>query len=186
MRLGFISILALHWAVVFALLAYGSIAYAGGHALHLLESLGIERIDPSAPDGFVLLSVLLAGNFAFAALLFGWVFVSSLLPHPALEGDHADLSRLAYCAAISSLTIILVASVLRGKAVPYAALAAQLAALAACYVASFAERLHAALTATPAANDVKAAARLMALGAAHGAMLSRITGRELSSPDGAR
>lgn len=185
MRLGFSSILALHWAVVFALLAYGSIANVGSFG-GLLASLGIEPVDPSTSGPLVLLAVMLAGNFVFAAILFGWAFVEGLFPQLLSGRDQFDLSRTAYSAAVSSVTILLIASLTRGGPVPYLAIAAQLAALGASYLACLAERLNAALTSQPEADDVKAAARLMAAGAAHGAMLSRISGREFAAPDGAR
>ena len=187
MRLGLTSILALHWAIVFALLAHGGIVNVDGGLGGLSGSLGIEPIQPSTSATVVLLSLLSAGNFVFAAMLFGWSALTDLFPYlGADDADRIDLSRVAYCAAVSSLTIVLIISLARGETVPYVALAAQLAALGASYLISFAERLNAALTATPEADDVKAAARLMALGAAHGAMLSRIAGRNVSAPDGAR
>jgi len=187
MRLGFTSILALHWAVVFAALAYGSIANASGSFGGLLGSLGIEAIAADATGLVVLLSVLLAGSFVFAAMLFGWSTLIDLFPH--LGADDAkplDLPRIAYCAAISSLTILLIVCMARGGPVPYVALAAQLAALGASYLILVAERLATALTTAPEAEDAKAEARLMAVGAAHGAMLSRITGRDVATPDGAK
>jgi len=187
MRLGLTSILSFHWAVVFAALAYGSIAHTGGAFGGLLGSLGIAAIPADATGWFVVLSVLLAGSFVFAAMLFGWSALIDLAPHlGADDADNLDLSRIAYCAAVSSLTVLLVICLARGGTVPYVALAAQLAALGASYLVVIAERLALALAKPPEVDEVKAAARLMALDAAHGAMLSRISGRDVPTPDGAR
>ena len=186
MRLGFTSILALHWAVVFAALAYGSIANVDGSLGGLLDALGIAPVHVSAPGSVVLLAVLLAGNLAFAAMLFVWSFLAGLFPQLSADSGSIEPSHIAYCAAVSSMTMLLIICLARGGSVPYVALAVQLAALGASYLVSFAERLNSTLMTAPEANDVKAAARLMALGAAHGAMLSRIAGRDFTAPDGAR
>jgi hypothetical protein len=183
MRLGFTSILALHWAVFFAFAAYESIA--NGHG-PLVAQYGIAPIQVDAPGLAVLLAVILSGSFAFAAMLFGWTFLSAFVPGLHTDDEYIDLSRVAYCAAVSTLTIVMILSVARNAAVPHVAVAAQLVALAASYLVSSAERLHAALKLSPETNETKSAVRMMALGAAHGAMLSRIAGRNVAVPDGAR
>ena len=185
MRLGFSSILALHWTVAFAALAYGTVFGVGGGVGALLDTMGVRPIEQAGDGIAVLLSVALAGNFVFAALLFAWSCFTGIFPHLDVEGDQIDISRMAYGAGVSSMTILLIAGLLVPAENLYPAVAIQLAALAASYLACIAERLMASLTSEPEANDVRAAARLMALGAAHGAMLSRIAGRDVQASGGA-
>lgn len=184
MRLGFSSILALHWTVAFAALAYGTVFGVGGGVGALLDTMGVRPIEQSGDGVAVLLSVALAGNFLFAALLFGWSCITGILPR--FDGDdQTDIARMAYAAGVSSMTILLIGGLLGPSQNLYPAVAIQLAALGASYLAGVAERIMASLTSEPEANDVRAAARLMALGAAHGAMLSRIAGRDVQASGGA-
>ena len=181
MRLGFTSILALHWAGVFAVLSSGSVANVDGGFGGLPDALGIAPIQLSGPGSDILVAVLLAGNLAFAAMLFGWSCLAGIFPRLDDDAGNVEPARFAYCAAVSSLTMLMIIGLAKGGSVPFVALAVQLAALCASYLVSFAERANA-----PDEDDMKAEARLMALGAAHGAMLSRIAGRDFTAPDGAR
>lgn len=185
MRLGFTTILALHWAIVFATLAFGTLVGVGGGLGAQLAMMGVQPIADAPQGPMALLSVLAAGGFVFTALLFAWACASGVFPKVGGENDQVDLSRMAYGAAISSMSIVVVSGLVGAAQNIFPAIAVQVAALSACYLATYVERLNAALTAVPEADDVRAAARLMALGAAHGAMLSRIAGRDARSPGGA-
>jgi hypothetical protein len=185
MRLGFASILKLHWALVFAVLAYGSIADPGGDIGDLTASLGIQPIGAHASGVVAFMTVLLAGNIVFAAILFSWAFIDGSFSKNSADSDHGNISRMAYCVAASMVTLLLVTAMARGEPIPYLGLSIQLAALGASYLAFVAERLLASATA-PKENEDRSAVRSMALGAAHGAILSRLMPGGFSTPDGAR
>ncbi|MGE0281843.1 MAG: hypothetical protein AB7P20_14685 [Rhizobiaceae bacterium] len=167
------------------MLAYGIIVDPGGDIGDLIASLGIQPIGAQASGFVVFMTVLLAGNIVFAAILFSWAFIAGSVSKSSAESDQADISRMACCAAASTVTLLLITSIARGEPIPFLALSVQLAALGASYLAFVAERLLASLTASKE-NEARSAARSMALGAAHGAILSRLIPGGLSTPDGAR
>lgn len=179
MRVGLTSILAIHWAIVFALLAAGLVFEIDGGVGAMLAMLGIRPVASGAGEPAVIAAVLLAGAFVFAALIFVWACALALVPSKR-EADDADMLRLAYCAGAGCMTLVMVTSLVRPLDNVYPAVAIQLAALAVSYLVSAAERMQEAFAGNPDEDDAEAAARLMALSAAHGAMLARLSGRTIS------
>jgi hypothetical protein len=171
------SFLALHWAVVFALLAFicidGNRGVAGalgvlGVAIQGTSLVDLENAAVVAPLAIALLVV---------AVLFCWVFVESLV-NAAVSPDGADsVARTAFISASAVLSLILIGGAAQGINGLFVAVAVQLAALLASYVAMLAERRSVFAGAVSREAESRATAHAMAKGAAHGSLLSRISGR---------
>ena len=86
----------------------------------------------------------------------------------------ADFALLAF---ICVLSLILIGGAAQGISGLFMVVAVQLAALLATYVAMLAERRSAIATGVSTDSEVRAAAHALARGAAHGSLLSRISGR---------
>ncbi|UVK37089.1 hypothetical protein LHFGNBLO_004083 [Mesorhizobium sp. AR10] len=171
------SFLALHWAVVFALLAFicidgnrGVAAALGvlGVAVQDTHFVDLENAVVVAPLAMALLVV---------AVLFCWAFVETLV-NVATSPDAADsVVRIAFISASGVLSLIVIGGAAQGINGLFMVVAVQLAALLASYVAMLAERRSVFATAVAADSEIRAAAHTMAKGAAHGSLLSRISGR---------
>jgi hypothetical protein len=171
------SFLALHWAVVFALLAFicidgnrGVAAALGvlGVAVQNIRFVDLENAAVVAPLAIALLVV---------AVLFCWAFIETLI-NVAANPDAADsVERIAFISASGVLSLILVGGAAQGINGLFMVVAVQLAALLASYVAMLAERRSALATAVSNDGEIRAAAHVMAKGAAHSSLLSRISGR---------
>lgn len=171
------SFLALHWAAVFALLAFicvdGNRGVAGalgvlGVAMENTHLVELDNAAVVAPLAVALLVV---------AVLFCWVFVESLV-NAAANPDGADsVARTAFVSASAVLSLILVGGAAQGVNGLFLVVAVQLAALLASYVAMHAERRSVLAVAISREAESRATAHAMAKGAAHGSLLSRISGR---------
>lgn len=169
------SFLALHWAVVFALLAF--ICIGGDHGVATALSVlgvGVQGAQSANLENAIVAAPL-ATAFLVVAVLFCWafveVFVGDAESHDAADG----IIRIAFTAAAAVLSLILVGGAAQGISGLFVIVAAHLAAFMTSYLAIVAERWSAA--GVPDATDVRASARAMARGAAHNSMLSRISGR---------
>lgn len=171
------SFLALHWAVVFALLAFicidgnrGVAAALGvlGAAVQNTRFVDLENAIVVAPLAVALLVV---------AVLFCWAFVETLISDPTNPDATDSVTRMAFISASAVLSLIVVGGAAQGVNGLFMAVAVQLAALLASYVAMLAERRSAAAAAAPGTGEISATAHLMAKAAAHNASLSRISGR---------
>ncbi|QPC92835.1 hypothetical protein [Mesorhizobium sp. INR15] len=169
------SFLTLHWAVVFALLAFicidgdrGIAAALGvlGIAAGNVRIAGIDNAAVVAPFAVALLVV---------AVLFCWAFIESLVNN-ATSPDAESVVRVAFISASGVLSLILVAGAAQGINGLFMAVAVQLAAMLASYVAMLAER-RSLLAEDPDEGEVRATAHVMASAAAHSSLLSRISGR---------
>ncbi len=179
------SVLALHWAVVFALLAYICIDGSRGIAT-ALGVLGLsiqgsrfpefENVAVIAPLSIALLTV---------AVLFCWAFVETVLNAAARPDAGESVARIAFICASFLLSLILIGGVAQGVNGLFMIVAVQMTALLASYVAVQAERRSAFAAMNLPEGDVRAAAR-MAMGAAHSSLLSRISGRPENKPGGSR
>jgi hypothetical protein len=172
------SFLAFHWASVFAALAIACVVGGDGGVMSAFRLLDI-----SIPqDGLALAGRLPEAGFAVAfavvSVLFFWGFVTALFGRGATRDDCDDIFRLAFGAAAGVLSVTLLAGVLLGAPRPLSAIAAHFAALVASYAAIHIERWVAYKSIVAAMNDnTGTISRLMALGAAHSSLLSRLSGR---------
>jgi len=171
------SFLALHWAAVFALLAFICIDGNRGVAA-ALGVLGVAVQDTRFADlENAAVVAPLAVALLVVAVLFCWVFVESLV-NAAANPDGADsVARTAFVSASAVLSLILVGGAAQGVNGLFLVVAVQLAALLASYVAMHAERRSVFAVAISREAESRATAHAMAKGAAHGSLLSRISGR---------
>jgi hypothetical protein len=179
------SVLALHWAVVFALLAYicmdgsrGIAAALGVLGLSVQASRfpELENLAVLAPLSIALLTV---------AVLFCWAFVETLLNTATRADAGESVARIAFISASFLLSLILIGGVAQGIDGLFMIVAIQMTALLASYVAVLAERRSSFAALHLPEGDVRAAS-LMAMGAAHSSLLSRISGRPENKPGGRR
>ncbi len=171
------SFLTFHWAAAFALLAMACVFGSAGGASNALDILGIALPDENAVTVGSSSSVFLSVTFALVAALFLWAFLTLFLCEPSDQGDPDAVTRVAFAAAAGVLSLMLVLGVMRADAGIFPVIAAVLAAITTSYLAIQAERWAALLIASPEEQDPQAIARSMAIGAAHDAALSRISGR---------
>ncbi|MBA1140404.1 hypothetical protein [Mesorhizobium neociceri] len=171
------SFLALHWAVVFALLAFicmdGNRGVAGALGVLgvVMENTRLVDLDNAAVVAPLAIALLVV------AVLFCWVFVESLV-NAAASPDGADsVARTAFISASAVLSLILIGGAAQGINGLFMVVAVQLAALLASYVAMLAERRSVFAGAVSREAESRATAHAMAQGAAHGSLLSRISGR---------
>ncbi len=171
------SFLALHWAVVFALLAFicvdGNRGVAG--ALGVLgvaaDNTSLAELDNAAVVAPLAVALLVV------AVLFCWVFVESLVNAAASPDGAESVARTAFISALAVLSLILIGGAAQGINGLFMVVAVQLAALLASYVAMLAERRSALAGMVSREAESRATAHAMAKGAAHGSLLSRISGR---------
>jgi hypothetical protein len=171
------SFLALHWAAVFALLAFicidgnrGVAAALGvlGVAVQNTRFIDLDNAVVVAPLAMALLVV---------AVLFCWAFVETLVNVSAGTDAADSVVRIAFISASAVLSLILVGGAAQGINGLFMVVAVQLAALLATYVAMLAERRPAIATAVSTDGEIRAAAHVLAKEAAHSSLLSRISGR---------
>ena len=167
------SFLALHWAIVFALLAFVCIDGNQG-VTAALSMLGRSARGQDVGLDNVILVAPLATALLVVAMLFCWTLVETIANG---AGTAAGVARIAFASACGVLSLMLVGGTVQGVEDLLLIVSVQLAALLVSYVAMHTEQ-RAAEPATVAANrDIRSVARAMARGAAHTSMLSRISGR---------
>jgi hypothetical protein len=169
------SFLTFHWAAAFALLSIACVMGGDGGAAQAMSMLGLAANDLFGPAG-VFASALLSLVSAVCSVLFFWAFATSVFSDPEVDGD-GDVLRIAFASAASLISLLTICGAANVAAGVYQTAAVHLAALLASYLAIQAERIAAIMSASPNEGDIRAAARLMALGAAHSTMLSRLSGR---------
>ncbi|SJM27925.1 hypothetical protein [Mesorhizobium delmotii] len=171
------SFLALHWAVVFALLAFICIDGNRGVAAALgVLGVVVQNIRFGDLENGVVVAPL-AVALLVVAVLFCWAFVETLFSDPANPDATDSVVRVAFISASGVLSLIVVGGAAQGINGLFMAIAVQLAALLASYVAMLAERRSALAATVPGTGEVRAAAHVMAKAAAHNSALSRISGR---------
>ncbi|MER9137763.1 hypothetical protein NKI20_15925 [Mesorhizobium sp. M0830] len=179
------SFLALHWAIVFALLALICIDGSRG----VVTALGVlgATIEDSRfidLDKFVVVAPL-ATALLVVAVLFFWTFVETLINDATSQGVDS-VARIAFICASGVLSLIVVGGAAQGINGLFMVVAVQLAALQASYVAMLAERRSAVAAVASGEGEVRAVARGMAKAAAHNSLLSLISGRTGSNSGGDR
>lgn len=169
--------IALHWTVVFAALAALAGLHGGENFPAVLASIGIGFAAVTLPMPVPkALCGLLAIGFGIVAALFLWTLVTALLDRG--NGNEADeVARLAFGSAVAVLTaVFLGCAVMPGASGLYRSMALELGALLASYLAVGAERRATAAAKGRAGDPIGAAARAMALRAAHESLVHRLMG----------
>lgn len=184
MRQSFASVVAVFWAVLFAAVTYGLVVDFQASAQGTIAVLGATVALPG-PGLTKLAAFVLAICFALSAVLFVWGFVLAFLGKSVEEGEQADILATAHAAAAVAVTSVLVATILLPGQPAFGPLVLQIGSLAASFLACQMERLMMSERQTNT-DEVRAAARHMAAGAAHNTMLSRISGRERPVAKGSR
>ncbi|MBN9243364.1 MAG: hypothetical protein J0I98_11270 [Mesorhizobium sp.] len=168
------SFLALHWAVVFALLAFVCIGSAGMQDILASIGTGHHGTGTVRFDG-AMVTAPLASAFLIVAALFCWALIETFL------GERTDSAegvfKIAFIAAGGVYLSVLVYGTTQGIGGLFLPSAAQLAALAVSYLVIVGERLMSPHAKGSTALASRGAARVMAKGAAHASLLSRISGR---------
>jgi hypothetical protein len=178
------SFLTFHWAAAFALFAMACVMGGDGGAARALAMLGLTESGlPDFANGSA--SMLLPLASAICGMLFFWAFATCMFSDTDAEGD-GDVLRMAFASAALLISLLMICGSVNFVAGLYPAVAVHLAALLASYLAIQAERLAAMMSASPSQGDIRAAARLMALGAAHISTLSRLSGRTDANFGGGR
>lgn len=172
------SFLALHWAIVFALLAFLCIdgTRGAGTALTVLgasaENTRFAYFDIAS------VAAPLATAFLVVAVLFCWAFVEVFVDNEERFEGADGVIRIAFVTAAAVFSLVLVGGVIQGVEGLFLVVAVHLAALLTSYLAILAERWSAlAVARTDRKAQIRVAARIMAQGAAHNSMLARISGR---------
>lgn len=161
--------LGLHWMVHFALLAVWATGSSGKPLLPAYAWFGAAGADG---PGWRLAMAL---GFGLAAVLFIWMLVTVTIDRRESE-ETDDVARLAFAVATGILTLVLIAGATQPATDLMPAISLQLGALLISYVAVCAEQ-RSVSGRTAGENDAEAGAGVMALGAAHSAMLSRLSAR---------
>ena len=171
MRFLLSPLLSFHWMVVFALLA---VLASGPHGLdRIVSMIGFSEL--AEPAFGRSLSAVFAVIFALVAVLFLWSLLTTdqddRFTRPA-----DDVAMLAFAAAIAATTALLVAVAVLPAGGLFEAVTLQIGGLGASYAAIHAERRSLSLVVDDGGEN-RSAARLMAVGAAHASMLTRLSGR---------
>ncbi|MER8374039.1 hypothetical protein [Mesorhizobium sp. M1406] len=178
------SFLALHWAIVFALLALICIDGSRGVATALgVLGATIEDSRFIELDKFVVVAPL-ATALLVVSVLFFWAFVEALINDATSQGVDS-VARIAFICASGVLSLIVIGGAAQGINGMFMAVAVQLAALLASYVAMLAER-RSVVAAASGEGEIRAVAHGMAKAAAHNSLLSLISGRTGSNLEGER
>jgi hypothetical protein len=164
----------LHWAAVFVALTLLAGLHGGENFAAVLAAIGIQfPVDAMpVPPG---LCALLAVGFGIVASLFLWTLITGFLDR-RVEGNEADeVASLAFGGAVAVFTLVFLGCAAGAEAIGlYRSMALEIGALLASYLAICAERRMAIAAATGASNPAGAAARSMALHAAHESLLARL------------
>lgn len=169
------SFLALHWAVVFALLAFVCIGGLSGLE-GVLSTVGAARnASVSLRVDGALVTVPLASAFLIVSALFCWALIEINLGEGENSAD--SVLKIGFVAAGSVFLVILVYGTARGVGGLFLPSGVHIAALAASYLAVLGEGVVAAQSRALPVAASRTAAHAMARGAAHASLLSRISGR---------
>lgn len=180
------SFLALHWTVVFAVLSVVCMADVGYGLRDVLSLVGLGAIaNTAAGPGNLLLSGAFATAFALASLLFLWAFVISLFSDPAAMRETDEVLRVAFAVGGAVNSAVLVAAMLLSVEGVFPAVALQLGAMLASYLAINVERMSVA-TGRRGIGGSATLARLMAAGAVRNHSLARLSRRPHQVSGGGR
>jgi hypothetical protein len=166
-------VIAVHWSAAFALLAGLAALDAETGSRAVLTYLGGAAGLPADMVGSTGLSLA----FALVATLFLWVFVAAAVDRDGSDHSTEEVARMAVISGSMVVALLALTSFADTSAAFFPALAAVFASLLCSLMAVVAERRKAL-----SEEEITAAIRLMAVGAANRAMLSRLSGRQAQSP----
>jgi len=166
----------LHWAAVFVALALLAGLHGGENFAAVLAAIGIQfPVDamPVRPE----LCALLAVGFGIVASLFLWALLTGVVDRGGKRNEADEVARLAFAGAVAVFTLVFLGCAAAGEVIGlYRSMALEMGALLASYLAICAERRMAVAAAASASDTAGAAARTMALHAAHDSLLARLGG----------
>jgi hypothetical protein len=167
--------IALHWTVVFAALTALAGMNGGENFAAVLAAIGSAFPVASLPaPASAALCAMLAVGFGIVTALFLWMFVTGLLDRRGQGSEADEVAGLAFGSAIAVLTLLFIGCASMPAASGfYHALAIELAALLASYLAVCAERRMAVITRVRP-DQLGGAAHAMALRAAHESLVHRL------------
>ncbi len=167
-----------YWMAFFGLLALVATAEATGEVFVIFQALSLPGgLSDSRMEAGPVLSTALAFGFTLTSVLFLWMMLTALAHVRRIQRDTDEIARLAFGVAAAMMTILLAVGagfVVRGL---FASASLQLLALLVSYVAVQTEQRRHSETAQTGGGDTEITARVMAIGAAHNSMLSRISQR---------
>ncbi len=152
-----------YWMAAFAIMASQAVSHPAG-------------LGEAGASGALALGTALSILLGLVATLFLWSFLTGVLDAEEGPGGYEEVASLAFGAAVAVLIADLVVSWLGGTASGLHDNAFELTAVVASYAAVIFERRVFAGLKAPEEDEVRAAARRMALGAAHSSMLVRLAG----------
>lgn len=169
-----------YWSAFFGVLAFAALTGVGGGTGFAFEAWQIESWPSTmSPLQSTVVATVLAFGYSLCGVLFIWTLIATLFGNPIDDGDTDEIARLAFAVAIGLATVLMIAGTVYGGSGPFFASSVQVVALLVSYVAIRAEG-SLPIAAREDEDDGIGAARMMALGAAHSSMLSKLSGR----PDG--
>lgn len=171
------SFLTLHWAVVFALLAFACVDGGRGVAV-VVSMLGatVPALSSGTLENMAVVAPL-AVAFTIVSLLFCWAFVGSLAGGEGSPQDADGIIRIAFIAAAGVLLLVMAGGVMLGIEGLYLVVAAHLTAIMTSYLAMLGERWSVGNAGQSWKVEGYSTARAMAQAAAHNSTLARISGR---------
>lgn len=166
MRQTLSSFLCLHWAAAFAILAF--VCIGGQHGVEpALGLIGIRTNGGQIGAAGAGLAIPVAVALLLVAVLFCWASVESFVGDKNRPQSTESVVKAAFTGAGLLVSATLVAGSAAGLDGVFVAMAIQMTALAACYLACVGERLgNTRLAGAARSNDSREAARTMAMGAA--------------------
>lgn len=167
------SVLAFHWTAAFGLLAMVAVLSGEAGFAAVMTLLGAEVASGDTP----LLSLMTAFGMMVAGVVFFWAFVTVTFSSRTEVDEGPAVMQLAFAVASIMLTYLMLIAALYPVSGLFPAIGTAFAALLASYLASATERWLAEAADEQGKDDARAAARIMALGAAHNSLLTRISGR---------
>lgn len=162
--------LALYWTAAFAALALTSVDAGDEGAAHVMRMIGFSGLH--IPDSAFVAGILAFG-LALCAGFFFWAFVQALLDGRIGAADGEAVLRLAFGGAVGISCVLVIAGTFAGAEGGLTSPTALLAALAASYLATAAERWISQALADQRDTFDGDGARAMAIDAARQAMLHR-------------
>lgn len=171
-------LIAFHWMAVFALMAMVSTLDPEHGILAALNLLGAAP----TPDAFFsgggrATAGFFSFAFAVAGVLFLWTLATAFFSGDAPFGDTEQVARLAFGAALGCFSLLTITAAAGEIGQLFVISCTAIGALLVSYLAVFAERWAVTILSTPNDSDLRAAARVMAAGAAHTALLGQLSGR---------
>jgi hypothetical protein len=176
------SFLTLHWAVIFALLAFACVD--GGHGVIVMFGM-LGATVPAQLVGTlekIMVAAPLAVAFMIVSLLFCWAFIEVFVGDEGRSAGADRIIRVAFIAAASVLLLVLAGGATQGIDGLFLVVAAHMTAIMTSYLAMLGERWSFLAVGQTAESEGYSTARVMAQAAAHNSTLVRFSGRTRANP----